>query len=361
MASSTLKYHILVVDDDPDILDLVGKYVDDKYQISKAYSAEEGYEGVLENPPHMILLDVKLPEKDGLWMLKKVRESHPEILVAMITGYSDLEVAIRALRIGAFDFLKKPFSRQDIESFLERASARLDMEKELLAARKKNLELDKFSSLSLMSASISHDILNPITIILGNTRILAGRVASGKFNAENALKSLDKIQSGAEKVSDICQNLSALAKGLRDGEFKTTPLKSLFWDVATMATSKLESAGIKFSVEDLPKTYRIDCRRVDISHALLCLVFAAEEYLQTIDSCFKEIILSAGEMGQSVNTQILARFEEPSRLLEEGQMPLKPVNLAAAKRFIEDHNGKLKMPEKWENQREISVVFCKAP
>ncbi|MGH2670520.1 MAG: response regulator, partial [bacterium] len=78
--------------------------------------------------PEVILLDLKLPKIDGLEVLRRVKESDPAIEVVMITAYASLETVKLALTHGAFEYLIKPFSRQDLEDTVKRALARRQSE-----------------------------------------------------------------------------------------------------------------------------------------------------------------------------------------------------------------------------------------
>src|SRR5438552_11003230 len=74
--------------------------------------------------PDVVILDIKMPEMDGLEVLRRVKRADPTIEVVMITAYASLETVKLALTHGAFEYLIKPFSRSDLESVVKRALAR---------------------------------------------------------------------------------------------------------------------------------------------------------------------------------------------------------------------------------------------
>ena len=122
---------ILVVDDEPGIRSGVLRilanfhvtypFMDEDYsfEISEAASGEEGIEKIEKDCPDIILLDNKLPGIQGVEVLEYIRKKRYDIVVAMITSYASLDVAIRATRDGATDFIPKPFTPQELKSSVE--------------------------------------------------------------------------------------------------------------------------------------------------------------------------------------------------------------------------------------------------
>jgi two-component system nitrogen regulation response regulator NtrX len=102
---------ILVVDDEKDIrTSLVGILEDEGYQVVTAASGVEALETAREDLPDLVLLDIWMPGMDGLETLEKLKSLFPYITVIMISGHGTIETAVRATKLGAFDFIEKPLS-----------------------------------------------------------------------------------------------------------------------------------------------------------------------------------------------------------------------------------------------------------
>ena len=102
---------ILVVDDEKDIrISLTGILEDEGYQVVTACSGVEALEKVREDLPDLILLDIWMPGMDGLETLEKLKNLMPSVTVIMISGHGTIETAVRATKLGAFDFIEKPLS-----------------------------------------------------------------------------------------------------------------------------------------------------------------------------------------------------------------------------------------------------------
>ncbi len=110
-----MKPKILVVDDEVAILQsLKGILSDEGYRVALAKTGEEGLEEARRDPPDLVLLDVWLPGMDGLAVLEELKRSFAQIPVILISGHGSIETAVRATKLGAFDFVEKPLSLERI-------------------------------------------------------------------------------------------------------------------------------------------------------------------------------------------------------------------------------------------------------
>jgi len=102
---------VLVIDDDPDVLEFLRAFFKNLgHDVVLKDSAKEGLREVVLNQPDLVLLDIMMPDKDGLTLLKEIKDVDKEVSVAMITAYKDAERVIEAFRLGALDCLLKPFN-----------------------------------------------------------------------------------------------------------------------------------------------------------------------------------------------------------------------------------------------------------
>ena len=106
---------ILVVDDEKDIrISLTGILEDEGYQVVTAASGIEALEKLREDLPDLVLLDIWMPGMDGLETLEKIKKLIVHITVIMISGHGTIETAVRATKLGAFDFIEKPLSLEKV-------------------------------------------------------------------------------------------------------------------------------------------------------------------------------------------------------------------------------------------------------
>lgn len=116
---------ILIVDDDHDVCNFFFYLLEPRgHDVFLAKSGEEARKA-FHRPLHLAILDLKLPDADGLELLKEVKRLQPDCEVIMITGYSTVRSAVKAIQLGAFDYLEKPFSNLEVlNEIIERALSR---------------------------------------------------------------------------------------------------------------------------------------------------------------------------------------------------------------------------------------------
>ncbi len=127
---------ILVVDDEKSILESLRDILEDEgYTVRCVETGEEALREVEENPPDLVLLDIWLPGIDGMEVLARLRQGHPSLPIIMISGHGTIELAVKAVKLGAFDFLEKPLSYDRVVVSVEKALRMRALEEENLRLR----------------------------------------------------------------------------------------------------------------------------------------------------------------------------------------------------------------------------------
>ncbi len=110
---------VLVVDDDPNARELLRVYLTAKgYEVLEAETGGEGLRRIREDRPHLVLLDINLPDITGLDVLREAKAIDPALGVIMVTGLLEEEVGREAMQAGAFDYITKPLDLQYLEKSL---------------------------------------------------------------------------------------------------------------------------------------------------------------------------------------------------------------------------------------------------
>jgi two-component system nitrogen regulation response regulator NtrX len=116
------KGHILVVDDEENILSsLEGILTDEGFSVSKAKDGSEALKIITSNSPDLVLLDIWIPGIDGIQTLKTIKKLRSDLNVIMMSGHGTIETAVRATKLGAFDFIEKPLSLENVISSVHSA------------------------------------------------------------------------------------------------------------------------------------------------------------------------------------------------------------------------------------------------
>ncbi len=170
---------VLIVDDEEGILEsLSGIFEDEGYDVLTSSSGEDALSILKEHIPDLILLDVWLPGIDGIQTLKEIKSLKPDLPVIMISGHGNIELAVKATRMGAYDFLEKPLSLERVLLAAQRA-----LEKRTLEMEYKALKQDLIKKWRLIGNSQRMRQLREQTEMAAqsNSRVLIlGESGSGK-------------------------------------------------------------------------------------------------------------------------------------------------------------------------------------
>ena len=114
--------NILIIDDEETTCRIFSKILQEEgYTVYTALDGIEGLKIAKENPIDVIFLDIKMPKMDGIKILKMIKKSDAGIVIIILTGYGTIELAKKAMRLGAFDFITKPFDLNFVKSIIKEA------------------------------------------------------------------------------------------------------------------------------------------------------------------------------------------------------------------------------------------------
>ncbi len=135
---------ILIVDDDKSIRYSLKRMMEGKYSVLTAQNGEEALERVKASSPDLIIMDIKMPGRSGIDVLREIKSIDPKSLVIIMTAYGTTETAIEAMKYGAFDYILKPFPIPQMKGLVEKAlSLRMMMKQEVIYASPKAEETDE--------------------------------------------------------------------------------------------------------------------------------------------------------------------------------------------------------------------------
>ncbi|HBI80821.1 MAG TPA: hypothetical protein DDY04_02470 [Bacteroidales bacterium] len=203
---------ILIVDDEPGIRSGVVRILknftvsypfledDFGFNVLEAATGEEAIDIIKRSCPAIVLLDNKLPGIQGVDVLQFINQNYPEILVMMITSYASLELAVRATNIGAYDFVPKPFTPQELKSSVENITKHYFLRRMTRRLHREGKQV-RFQFLTVLS----HELKAPLNAVEGYLKMMqekqAGESIDGYMDFIN--RSLDRIQSMRSLIMDL--------------------------------------------------------------------------------------------------------------------------------------------------------------
>jgi signal transduction histidine kinase len=203
---------VLVVDDESGIRSGVARilgnfhvtypFMDEDYTFSilEAATGEEGIEIIDRDMPDIMLLDNKLPGIQGVEVLEYVKKKNLDIVVAMITSYASIDVAVRAHNDGAIDFIPKPFTPQELKTSVEQITKQLYLRRITNTLKVEGRKV-RFQFLSVLS----HELKAPLNAIEGYLRMMQERQLGNSLDdyASAVERSLQRIESMRNLIMDL--------------------------------------------------------------------------------------------------------------------------------------------------------------
>lgn len=116
---------ILIVDDEQDFVEMLSlRLTDAGHRVRSAFDGDAGLEALAEAEYDVVLLDIRMPGKDGITVLKAIKSTYPVVEVILLTGHGTIDTAVEGLKSGAFDYVQKPARFEELLEKLEAARTR---------------------------------------------------------------------------------------------------------------------------------------------------------------------------------------------------------------------------------------------
>ena len=239
---------VLVVDDEPEIRALLTELLKGEgFKVRVAKSGAEALEAIAKDVPDLVMMDVKLPDQDGIGVLRQLKRAHPDLEVIVMTAFTGSSTAIKAMEHGAYDYVTKPFELDDLLATLKRVFEHADMSSEVSALR---LELGKSAAERERIVGSSKPMLEVYKLIgkvapSDATVLITGESGTGKELIAEALHRaskrnphpLIKVSCAALPETLLETELFGHEKGsftgamtMRKGRFETADKGTIFLD-----------------------------------------------------------------------------------------------------------------------------------
>jgi DNA-binding NtrC family response regulator len=134
-----IHYSVYIVEDDQDLREMLQIHLEPKYQTQAFSTCREATEAIDQNQPDVILLDIRLGDGNGLDLLKSIKDRYPDIIVIIMTVIKDVETALSAIKMGAYDYLLKPIDLDTLEVSIQNALDKVRLKKEVQLLQEKAL------------------------------------------------------------------------------------------------------------------------------------------------------------------------------------------------------------------------------
>ncbi len=258
--SQDLAARILVIDDELGMREGCRRVLTPQgYEVSTAEHAVAGLRKLREEQFDLVLVDAVLPGMGGLELLERIHEQHPDLLCVMTTGYATVDLAVKAMRLGAHDFLSKPFSSDElltvVQHGLEERKRRLVLRhrrerqeetRQLERARQEMAKMDAIESRFMLV--MVHKLRNPAGVIKNYLQLMrTGYVHEDEWDGY-----LEKLDLRASQLLDMLDDLLELAhlkETLGPPKLKPVAAADILEELARRFRTVAEAKGLDFEVE----------------------------------------------------------------------------------------------------------------
>jgi DNA-binding NtrC family response regulator len=266
------KPRILVVDDEAAMREsLTDWLMEDDYEVSQASSGEEAVSMVKEKDFDVVLLDLKMPGMDGLETMKGLKEVSPETEIVMMTAYATVDTAVQAMKVGAFDYMVKPFDPDEIEIHIKKIIAHRELVNENILLRKKLEERYQFDEI-IGKCDLMQDLFDMITRVAptDSTVLITGESGTGKElvaqaihgNSPRCFMPFIPVSCGALPDSLLESELFGYEKGAFTGADHAKRGRFEMADSGTLFLDEIGDISLKTQVDLLRVLQQREIRRL---------------------------------------------------------------------------------------------------
>ena len=366
---------ILVIDDEMGPRESLRMLLKPNYQVHTADSVEAGIRLLREKKPDAIISDIRMPGASGIEGLRRIREIDPHVAVIMLTGFGALETAQEALRLGANDYISKPFDAREMRDVIARNVERTRVQrtgehaadeiKELNNRLLKELaQKEHLASLGQASAEFVHDLGNPLTIVWGYVQLLAKKLeqqekGAPSTNGGTSSKELAIIEQNVRLCRDLLTMWQSYGS-VDAARHKALSVSAIVREVIKSAESIAVQHAVNLTSHDCEDACTVLGDNVQLTRAIQNVIInavqaAAETKGSVTVSCARKefyVDVRVEDTGPGIAPAQMAKIFDPYFTTKQSKSGTG-LGLYITKKVVEDHNGSIKV----DSTPSVATVF----
>jgi signal transduction histidine kinase len=364
MTVSTDPPKILVIDDEMGPRESLRMLLKPDYQVHTADCVEAGMKLLKENRPDTIVMDIRMPGVTGIDGLRKIREIDPHLSVIMLTGFGALETAKEALRLGANDYISKPFDAGEMRDIIGRnvERTRVHRTSEHAAAEIKELnnrllkelaQKERLASLGQASAEFVHDLGNPLTIVWGYVQLLAKKLElsenGGATHNATSIKELNIIEQNVRLCRELL-NMWQSYGSVEASPHKQISVSGVLGEVIKAVEALAAQSGVDLQSSICEDSCMVLGDAVQIKRAIQNVIInaiqaSAEKKGSVAVTCTQKdfyVDIRIEDNGSGITPAEMSKIFDPYFTTKQGKSGTG-LGLYITKKVLEDHNGSIKV------------------
>ncbi|MDI6839701.1 MAG: response regulator [bacterium] len=354
---------ILIVDDESVIRDSYEQVLSHKYSVKLAENGETAITLLQRESFDAVILDLKMPGLSGMDVLKKIKEINPDTIVIVITGYATVESAVEAMKLGAYDYIPKPFTPEELRIVIRRA-----LEKRRSSLEAKRLKEEKERMRQNFISLVSHELRTPIVAVMQYLEVLSGGVA-GRVSEEQS-KIINRMKIRLNELLSLIERWLKLSRveelKLKEG-FKELVISSVVNEVVDLVNPIAKEKNISLKVKSIANNIVVNGNKGMIKEVFTNLISNGIKYNREGGSVIVESreegnfwVIDVSDTGIGIPEQEIAHIgEEFYRIKREGVAAGSGLGLAIVKKILDIHDGRLEIKSKLNQGSRFSVYLPK--
>jgi signal transduction histidine kinase len=351
---------ILVIDDDPAICNFITTLMDKYgYSVIAYESSKDALDNLQEKKFDVVVTDVVMPVVSGTEILGRIRDTNPDVPVILMTGYTDFDTAVDAIKKGVFDLIIKPFKPEQIIHSIEKAfkyKRLVEMEKDykhLLEEFNQEIEtLISERTMNLMALAIADRVRNPATIIGYIGKKMLDRKDIPKEFRDNLINIIEETK----KLNNIVSDFHNLLKS-RESKFRYEDIN----EVVESAISTIEKKDVELVVNLSEQPLKINMQKNLLKVAISLLIrnsieatpdsgrISVETYVDK-----DNVVLTISDSGHGIPEDIIDKIFEPFFSTKKYGFGM---GLPLVKQIVSEHLGEIKVESELDKGSTFRLLF----
>jgi two-component system sensor histidine kinase/response regulator len=358
---------VLVIDDEESMRDSCSLILTKGgFQAETAENGAVGLEKIKEVKPDLVLVDLKMPGISGMEVLEKTREIDPNIISVVITGYATVDSAVEAMKRGAYDFLPKPFTLEELRLIIRRGleRRRLVLETETLRREKKLME-ENFITM------VSHQLRSPIVAVIQYFEvILSGMVGSISEKQKQMIQRANDRLEGLLNLINDWLDAQRIDKGQIVDKFKPLSLRDIVKKLVEDMKPLAQKYEVTLELGACSKNDVVQGDKETLEQVFSNLITNAIKYNKpkgrvfvTIKENKDSIAAEVQDTGIGIAKEHLPfLFDQFYRVSRSEDQKIKGtgLGLSIAKKIVEAHGGSIQVCSEPGKGSTFTVVLPKA-
>jgi len=354
---------VLVIDDELGPRESLRMLLKPNYQVYTADCVDAGIKLLKEKQPDAVITDIRMPGASGIDGLRRIREIDPHVAVIMLTGFGALETAQEALRLGANDYINKPFDAREMREVIGRNVERTRLHRIGMNAAEEIKELnnrllkelaqkERLASLGQASAEFVHDLGNPLTIVWGYVQLLAKKLEQSE--KENGAKSQNaKELQIIEQNVRLCRELLTMWQSygrVEAAPHKPISISGIVREVVKSVTAMAAQNNVELKADVCDDACSLQGDSTQMTRAIQNVIInalqaASEKKGSVTVSCVRKdfyVDVRVEDTGYGIAPAQMAKIFDPYFTTKQGKSGTG-LGLYITKKVVEDHSGSIKV------------------